>query len=91
MSSDTAVGMHNSLPPISSNQAQASVVAASTAHDDYSYEDKYEAFDDFYVDSRSGGSGRKRKAGKPSQQKGSNGVYSSKHVRAKSKERRSKR
>jgi hypothetical protein len=83
------------MSPISSNQAMAPADSSTcSVHEDLyedSYEDKYEAFDDFYADTRSRGSYKTQKAGKPSQQKGTSGIYSSKHVRVKDNERRSKR
>jgi hypothetical protein len=83
--------MSTSLSPRSLCQAPAASAADIDAQDDYSYEDKCDAFDDFYAHSRPRGSGKTQKAGKPNQQKGLNGIYSSKHVRVKNNERRSKR
>lgn len=83
--------MHSSLSSIATNQARAPRPTASIrVHEDenYSHDEKYDAFDDFCADS--GGSGKKLGAVKASKLKGSNGKYSSKHVRVNS-ERRSKR
>ena len=83
--------MNTSLSPRSLCQAPAASAADIDALDDYSYEEKYDAFDDVYAHSTTRGSGKTQKTGKPNQQKGLNGIYSSKHVRVKNNERRSKR